>query len=57
MKCDTPFETYSDLCDLFNENFKTGNWGVTLQNKNNSYACNNVPSDLEWIWNWSFIGQ
>jgi len=29
MKCDTPFETYSDLCDLFNEIFKTGNWGVT----------------------------
>jgi len=30
MKCDTPFEKYSDLCDLFNEIFKTGNWGVTL---------------------------
>jgi len=29
MKCDTPFEKYSDLCDLFNEIFKTGNWGVT----------------------------
>jgi len=28
-----------------------------LQDKNNSYACNNVPTDLEWIWNWSFIGQ
>ena len=27
------------------------------QHKNNSYACTNVPSDLEWIWNWSFIGQ
>jgi len=23
------FEKYSDLCDLFNEIFKTGNWGVT----------------------------
>ena len=21
------------------------------QDKNNSYACNNVPSDLECIWN------
>jgi len=30
MKCDTPFEKYSDLYDLFNEIFKTGNWGVTL---------------------------
>ena len=30
MKCDTPFEKYSDLCDLFNEIFKTGNWGVTI---------------------------
>jgi len=30
MKCDTPFEMCSDLCDLFNEIFKTGNWGVTL---------------------------
>ena len=29
-KCDTPFEKYSDLCDLFNEIFKTGNWGVTV---------------------------
>jgi len=29
MKCDTPFEKYSDLCDLFNEIFKTGSWGVT----------------------------
>ena len=28
-----------------------------LQDKNNSSACNNVPTDLEWIWNWSFIGQ
>jgi len=28
-----------------------------LQDKNNSYACNNIPTDLEWIWNWSFIGQ
>jgi len=27
------------------------------QDKNNSYACNDVPPDLEWIWNWSFIGQ
>ena len=27
------------------------------QDKNNSYACNNVPSDVECIWNWSFIGQ
>ena len=25
--------------------------------KNNSCACNGVPPDLEWIWNWSFIGQ
>ena len=30
MKCDTPFERYSDLWDLFNEIFKTGNWGVTV---------------------------
>jgi len=22
-----------------------------------NHACNNVPSQLEWIWNWSFIGQ
>jgi len=28
-----------------------------LQDKNNNYACNDVPTDLEWIWNWSFIGQ
>jgi len=27
------------------------------QDKNNSYACTSVPLDLEWIWNWSFIGQ
>ena len=27
------------------------------QDKNNSYACTSVPSDLEWIWNWSFVGQ
>ena len=27
------------------------------QDKKNSYACTSVPSDLEWIWNWSFIGQ
>ena len=27
------------------------------QDKNNNYACTSVPSDLEWIWNWSFIGQ
>jgi len=27
------------------------------QDKNNSYACTRVPPDLEWIWNWSFIGQ
>jgi len=25
------FEKYSDLCDLFNEIFKTGNLGVTTQ--------------------------
>jgi len=24
------FEKYSDLCDLINEIFKTGNWGVTF---------------------------
>ena len=29
MKCDTPFEKYYDLCDLFNEIFKTGSWGDT----------------------------
>jgi len=28
-----------------------------LQDKNNSSACNDVPIDLEWIWNWSFVGQ
>jgi len=27
------------------------------QDKNNSYADTSVPPDLEWIWNWSFIGQ
>jgi len=27
------------------------------QDKNNSYACTSVPPNLEWIWNWSFIGQ
>jgi len=27
------------------------------QDKNNSYTCTNVPPDLEWIWNWSFIRQ
>jgi len=26
--CDTPFEKYSDYV-LFNEIFKSGNWGVT----------------------------
>jgi len=25
----TLLEKYSDLCDLFKETFKTGNWGVT----------------------------
>ena len=34
---------YSDLC--------------LQQDKKNSYACTSVPPDLEWIWNWSFIGQ
>ena len=27
------------------------------QDKKNNYVCTSVPSDLEWIWNWSFIGQ
>ena len=27
------------------------------QDKDNNYACRNVPSYKEWIWNWSFIGQ
>jgi len=29
MKCDTPLRRTLILCDLFNEIFKTGNWGVT----------------------------
>ena len=29
----------------------------TLQDKKNSSACNDVPLQWEWIWNWSFIGQ
>jgi len=28
-----------------------------LQDKNNSCACSNIPTDLKWIWNWTFIGQ
>jgi len=28
-----------------------------IQDKNNSSTCNDVPTDLEWIWYWSFIGQ
>ena len=27
------------------------------QDKKNNYAYTSVPPDLEWIWNWSFIGQ
>jgi len=27
------------------------------QDMKNSFACTSVPPDLEWIWNWSFIGQ
>jgi len=27
------------------------------QDKNNSYVYTSVPPDLEWIWNWSLIGQ
>jgi len=30
MKCDTPLRRTLILCDLFNEIFNTGNWGVTL---------------------------
>jgi len=29
MKCDTPLRRTLIFCDLFNEIFKTGNWGVT----------------------------
>jgi len=53
--------------DLFYIIIKLGKLGVTttsttqflplLQHKNNSSACNDVPLYLEWIWNWSFIGQ
>jgi len=28
-----------------------------LQDKDNNSSCNNVPSYMECIWNWSFIGQ
>ena len=39
------FEKYSDLCDLINEIFKTGNWGVTnntkpYENKNQTVKNN-----------------
>ena len=29
----------------------------TTQEKDNNSACNNVPSYMECIWNWFFIGQ
>jgi len=47
MKCDTPFETYSDLCDLFNEIFKTGNWGVTR-----TYKFDGQPSYESKLFQW-----
>jgi len=27
------------------------------QDKNNIHACTSAPPDLEWVWNWPFIGQ
>ena len=46
--CTTTFSTTLFLCPCY----KTR---ITALKYN--HACNNVPSQLEWIWNWSFIGQ
>jgi len=48
MKCDTPFEKYSDLCDLFNEIFKSGNWGVTAVVMNNLLSTKHEDSGREY---------
>jgi len=42
------------LCEVYNHYLHYS--VLSLQkDKTNSYACTSVPSDLEWIWNWSFI--
>ena len=43
------YELYNHLLHYFGH--------ALQQDKDNSFACRNVPSYKEWIWNWSFIGQ
>ena len=44
-------------CTKWTTTTSTSQFLSLLQDKNNSSACNDNPTDLEWIWNWSFIGQ